>query len=228
MVRVVLKQLGHVSSTIDEVVLWLWPVDDDNSVQDQPPKLFPIVMQKEVASIYLLSLSQILPEDMGRPQISHFFEMATKTRLTALHVYPNRYGKARAFMLLTNSAGGEDSFRVPLAKGVMTALLHRLPILVDRSLLVQLKQPLNTKVEEGAEMVPDEMHRIFKTIKNQILNGIAPDESTVKQLFESGGQEHEEEITQLLNLSVEEENYEWAVVLKKIREDIREDNGGVD
>lgn len=218
MVPMKLNGLGSAQSAPETMVILLTPVEEDKYLLPSgEPMIFPVGVPAELAPIYFSKITQHFMPDRDTLELSHFYELISETKLQTLHIYQGKQG-ARPYLVFKDKKGEENSFRVSLPNGLLTAIHHNLPILMEQKLLETVAAVVKVNKGEPKSIRSERVNTVspFDTIIQRIESGNKPDSPLPTSLIDVIGNFSIDERAKLMDVALEYENYEWAAVLKDL------------
>lgn len=212
MVPMKLNGLGSAQSIPETLVVLLTPVEENKyCLPTGDPMIFPIGVPAEMVPVYFAKITQHFTPNGAIPDLSHYYELMSETKLQTLHIYQGKSG-ARSYLVFKNKQGEENSFRVSLLNGILSALSHRLPILMEQTLLEAAASVVRINRTKSKET-----HAPLETIAKEIEAGVKPDNPLSPDIRRILDNLAVEDRAKLLQMAVAYENYEWAAVLKDLK-----------
>lgn len=216
-----LDGFGSSQSSPDAMVLLLIPVEDDKyRLPNGEQMIYPVGVAPAVAPIYFAKLTQLY-ECMNDTllEMSNFYELMSETKLQTLHIYQGKSG-ARPYLVYRDKNGEENSFRVSLPNGILTAMSHNLPILVEQKLLESTASAVRVNRGEPTSAPNEKRGKSISPadIGNEIIAGNKPESPMDEDLKRAIANFSPEEHSLLRVLAIKNENYEWAAVLKELED----------
>lgn len=213
-----LSGLGSAQSTPETMVILLAPVEEERyRLPNGAPMIYPVGVPPELAPIYFAKITQHFLPDGKVPEMSHFYELISHTKLKTLHIYQGEHG-ARPYLVFRDEKGEENSFRVSLINGILSAINHNLPILMEQKLLEAVASVVKVNLKEPIQDRPNKLNTIspMQLIYKEIEAGNKPNDplsETQKRMLINLTLDEQ---TKLMERALELENYEWAAVLKDL------------
>lgn len=216
MVPLALNGIGSATKSPDVMVLLLSPIDLEHYKLPNGNKMFyPVAIPSEMSPIIFSKINSLYSNDVQLPELTHYFELITDTKLTALHIYHGRYA-IKSCLFYAGKDGTRGSFRTSMVRGLLTALEHKLDIFIEYKLLKEAARYFDASQEEVPYSSPS-IHTVqsyYNELKSKISTGVKPDNPQVLHLVKMLTSMNNELIDSLLNEAIASENYEWVSVLK--------------
>ena len=216
MVPLALKGIGSVTKSPDVMVLLLSPIDSEHYKLPNGNEMFyPVAVPSEMSPIIFSKIDSIYSNEVQLPELSHYFELITDTKLTALHIYHGRYA-IRPYLFYAGKNGARGSFKIPMVRGLLTAMEHKLDIFIEYKLLKEVAKNFDASQQEVPYSSPS-IHTVqsyYNELKSKISKGVKPNNPQVLHLVKMLTSMNNELIDSLLNEAIASENYEWVSVLK--------------
>lgn len=214
-----LSGLGSTQSAPETMVILLTPVEQDKyHLPSGEQMIYPIGVPPEMAPIYFARITHHFMPDGDMPQLTHFYELMSETKLQTLNIYQGKLG-ARPYLVFRDKEGEENSFRVSLPNGILSAISHNLPILMELKLLEAAASVVKVNRGEPGKVSTEKEDSVtsLEAINNEIKSGNKPEYPQSVHLMKAISRLTVEDRAKLIELAVEEENYEWAAVLKDLK-----------
>lgn len=216
MVPLALNGIGSDTKSPDVMVLLLSPIDSEYYKLPNGNKMFcPVAIPSEMSPIIFAKIDSLYSNDVQLPELSHYFELITDTKLTALHIYHGRY-TIKPYLFYAGKDGARGSFKTSIARGLLTALEHKLDIFIEYNLLKEVAKYFDASQGEVPYSSPSThtVQSYYNELKSKISKGVKPDNPQVLHLVKMLTSMNNELIDRLLNEAIVSENYEWVSVLK--------------
>lgn len=210
--------LGSATTSPETMVILLTPMEEDKyKLPNGNHMIYPVGVPPEMGPIYFNILTQLFLQKERADELTHYFELISGSTLQALHIYQGNRGP-RPYMIFVDKAGEENSFRVPLPNGILSALSHQIPILIERKLLLSVANVVRINSDDTAIELNATKGEgsLYKSVEKHITKGMKPAELPATHVLEAIRHFTEDERSTLMNLAVEYENYEWAALLNDL------------
>ena len=215
MVALTLRGLGSATQSPESMVALLSPINSDKyKLPNGNEMIYPVAIPSELSPIFFSKINSLYSSNVVLPNLTHYFELITDTKLTALHIYEGRYS-VKPYLYYVGEDGTHGSFKTSMPNGLMTALEQKLDILIEYKLLNEAAEYFDIKQKETispSDVSP--LQSYYNELKSQISNGVKPDDPLVLHLIKMLASMSDELIQNLLEVAVDSENYEWVSVLK--------------
>lgn len=149
-------------------------------------------------------LSQVAAADTFLGEI----ENAVGSHISSLVVRPDEQGRDRARMTLTTDRMEVVPFDVAMHEGVLYAMVHSLPILVEESLLVPSLR--RDEVDDDGLIRRRSPEAEYSALRYGLDRGRMPEDYEAERLSASLDVIGRERVQALLDRAVASERYEWA------------------
>lgn len=213
MVEMKVSGLGNLSHSEQSLVILLMPSDDsfNDQYNDGKQMVFPIAVPKVLSPLYFYKITSIYKLRPVQDDLIDYYSKITKSRLTHISIF-SVHGQLKGIMHYKRDddmPGGH--FEVNLPNLVYTAIKHGLGIFIELELLIDASKTVKVSYLDGGIADGQQQEaKGFELISNFILDGIRPDELNNKQLEDNRSMLNTHEISELFELAIQHEEYEWA------------------
>lgn len=219
MVEIELGGIGNLSNDPGVVVLLLMPAGSALSpYPDGQVPVFPVPIDMFTGRLYLRRLYRTLRGLHMSSEVLAGYCRAVNITLDRVNIRLDE-SAVRTELEVSHSDGRQESLPVHLHRTVLAAVLNRIPVYVESSLLDRMAQ--NVRIQ-GADEWQDDPATIERAqvhaLRELITSGATPDAMPDEQRWFLNNLDAEV-LSALLDISVQAENFEWAAYLQKMKGD---------
>lgn len=217
MVQVELGGVGNLSNNPGVVVLLLTPVDSlYRPYPDRHEPVFPVPIDYLTGQLYLSRLYQVLKGHFTSNEVLAGYCRALNISLDRVNIRLED-SSVKTSLEVTHAQGMKESLTVHLHRTVLGAVLGRIPIFVEATLLDRMAQRVRIQGRDTISGEPIDLNQIqVKELRQMIADGATPDHMTEVQAQFLQNQKSDV-LEELLEVAVQVENFEWAACLQKMK-----------
>ena len=211
--------MGNLSANPSILVMLLIPESEaGRPIREVTEQLFPVPLQPPLGQLYFPRLVGALHRGPEPESLLRSYLVSSGTSLLSLKV-TSEGDHLTTMVTLRDREGLTKSFSVPMVDALIHAVLHGVPIYVDRDILLSIGSQVSfhfiSDPTETPTIRPERVMPPYERITDFIRSGSKPeemDEEMRKNVQVMLPRQWEE----LGEIAVETENYEWASYLQEL------------